>query len=502
MSHTKLKILVNHVGNPQKAARFSVFDENGATLMDEVPVSLPADYYVALERFGASVANEGLVDKLRLIRAQTISADMPSPEDDPFNTLRAELRTALPQKIDGRPGRRFLVSASSSSAVVLHYDPSAGAPIPTHDRALVVDISNFTKLHDLLKPTPSSNLNLTSIPVVEPVVKKSLFFFSSTPVTTTSKGLSAYDLESYTSTKMDVDSVVRRADDNRKRRKAEEAKRKADRLAAQRTEKHADDLAFRSAKRTLGNLPPSKFSSPSNTGTQFNSTHSSNDDGMDLMLAVMAPDIAPFLRPNSALAWFAYFNHNHSNHTAQSFNSGTENIPGFENATITNVQNTRTGYSALIQAPGQSDCEVHYNADLKQMEFIDKGSQCVTSLTAPSGNGKIYLTLDTPSGDSLKSELLNTPKGTIGNWTAEQSNGNTVTSHVKFSPNFDSSSSGNDASSLYNLGSGEMSQGSTSTSKMSSSTFSQTTEDVYVPPPPPPRFGSDDPYSSSSSMSP
>lgn len=162
---------------------------------------------------------------------------------------------------------------------------------------------------------------------------------------------------------------------------------------------------------------------------------SGSEDYFDTMFIYANPELAPFYRPNSILAWMVFFSNN-PNQNKEYYMNNINSIPGFEDVKNPEFKHTPNGYMInLYGKDNQKDGTLIYEGD----------NQCY-KVVSPMGE-ESYLQKDdrgvwngcttNTSGHEISYEFANSNKGYIGNWTASPPEGNGV--EVSASMVFDNS---------------------------------------------------------------
>lgn len=229
-----------------------------------------------------------------------------------------------------------------------------------------------------------------------------------------------------------------------------------------------------------------------------------NLDALDIVLMYSNPELAPFIRPNSSLAWYLYFN-DRSNRIDKSYvEENIQNVQGFENVASSEFKYTPKGYSVTLFEDENKNNPIgrmEYDSQKKCYEVVSNSGE--KTLLSVGDNGQLQSCFKSSSGNETRIDLVQTDKGFVGNWESEN-NGVKVNSGISFDNDFSYSSTPNEPVNLSQIKNND----DYSTKVNQSFDFGNSSEPTqkreYMPPPPPPKndevWGSSDPYSNGSSF--
>lgn len=230
---------------------------------------------------------------------------------------------------------------------------------------------------------------------------------------------------------------------------------------------------------------------------KVNQNNSSDDlDGLDIMLMYSNPELAPFMKPNSSLAWYLYFN-SRDNINKSYVEENIQNVPGFEDIGASEFKYTPKGYSVTLFADEYKNNEVgRIEFDSQRNCYQVNSNNGESTLLTVEDNGQIKSCFQS-SNMKVDMNLVKSNDGFIGNWETNQ-NGINVKSSIVIDDNFEYNSSPGKTIDLSRV---EYEPVNDYSSKVGRSF---TEEKEYTPPPPPPKmndtWSSSDPYSNSSSF--
>lgn len=187
-----------------------------------------------------------------------------------------------------------------------------------------------------------------------------------------------------------------------------------------------------------------KVVSPTNTEVRNQSVHRFNDnnddsiDPFDVLFMHSYPELAPYYRPNSLLAWMLFMNNN--NDISKSYvQNNINNISGFEGVEKADFKYTEKGYSVDLY-----ESENGEKTGSLVFENLDGTPQY--KVVGPSGE-ETYLQQNndgqwigaTSGGQApdINYQLLQTDQGFVGNWNTNHTEGNTISAGFQVTPDFD-----------------------------------------------------------------
>jgi hypothetical protein len=205
--------------------------------------------------------------------------------------------------------------------------------------------------------------------------------------------------------------------------------------------------------------PAQRQSSTPISNSNRTSYHNNNNDldAFDLMYMSAFPDIAPFYKPTSGIAWMMYFNnqHNHDNLTTNPIKTINQ-IQGFEGIN-----------GCTLRLRGEQSYKVDLYRDEAKTQYlgtVDCHPEKGLMIKDSDGNTSIVKEMEDKPGYSVLIEGSNSSKALvevvqdrnndlIGNWTIEPSNAMMVSSSMRINDDLSLSSDTNKVINLDNISS-------------------------------------------------
>jgi hypothetical protein len=239
-------------------------------------------------------------------------------------------------------------------------------------------------------------------------------------------------------------------------------------------------------------------------------------DSFDLMFMTSFPNVAPFYRPNSALAWMVYFNDdsNHNHFREQPLNC-IKTLPGFDgvNGCELNIKNGNTDnptYTINLYQDEEKTIPlgvIKYNSEKGIIIKDDDGNKTILT-NMDDKPGYNVLTESNGSSKAFLEVVQNKNNELVGNWTVEPKNSIPVTSSFQMNSDSSLSSDSNKTINMNSIDFGGVDSSSNGNSFKPSNDIKldfgpkdeNKYESRYEPPPPPPpedqmSFTTSDPYS-------
>jgi hypothetical protein len=196
-------------------------------------------------------------------------------------------------------------------------------------------------------------------------------------------------------------------------------------------------------------------------------------DAFDILFMYQYPELALLYRPNSLLAWSAYFGQQTHNINNAFLNYNINGISGFEDVASSDLKYNQNGYSVSLY--GDADKKdllgvLNFNSDNSEYKLSSPNGE-VTYLKENENNiWTGYTTNDL--GAEIKYEFGMTDTGYVGNWNATSKDGISINSGVNIDSSFNQYSSPNNEIDVVTF--------------MEKETYQQNNYLYNAPPPPPP----------------
>lgn len=177
------------------------------------------------------------------------------------------------------------------------------------------------------------------------------------------------------------------------------------------------------------------------TNTNTRKRYDDNVDALDVMIMYNYPEIAPFYKPNSMLAWYMYFGREDHQLSRNTIKEEMQNIPGFEGVGNADFKYHPTGYSVTMYEDEQKTKSIGvltHDKDTGCYEVVSPSGE-KTSLKV-SDDGLVSGCVSAPDKPVTNFDFVEKDNGFVGNWNSEPSEGVNITSGVSLSPSYHTSS--------------------------------------------------------------
>lgn len=490
----KYNATIQYTGNVERAGKLTLTSEDGTTLLSKVPVAMPDEIFQGSRFF----------EKIHSTRAVQVKMDEELRKFD----KSGKYEESYEEVVKGNPEGHFIKNASK---VLIR--PTTDAKMKNDDHAFVMHKEHFNVLFDIV-----SQKNQLEIQT-----EKVSFLWFPEKVINATGGINIV-LSHFDS----VEETVKNQKEDAERIKALESAQKKAKVnmgtakprlsdAVNNIAKIVEQEAKNTVKPVVTKTAKPNMQVPSrqpiieavptrNTTTYRNDND--NMDALDIVLMYSNPELAPFIKPNSSLAWYLYFS-NQNNIDKSYVEQNIQNVSGFENIASSEFKYTPKGYSVTL-----FDDENKTNP-VGRMEF-DSQRNCYEvvsnsgekTLLSVGDNGQLQSCFKSSNGNETRMDLVQTDKGFVGNWESEN-NGVKVNSGISIDNDFGYSSSPNETVDLSKIQSNLVDDTYTTrvdnTFDLGLAASVESAKDYTPPPPPPPpkndeMWGSNDPYSNSASF--
>lgn len=501
----KYNARIEYTGNVERAGKLTLTREDGTVVLSKVPVAMPDEIFTVPQLF----------EKIHSSRSVQIKMDDDLRKYDKMGAYEDAYSEVIKNNAEG-----YFIKSIGKVLI----KPTTDSKMKNDDHAFVMHTEHFDILFDILAKKNQLEIQTERV---------SFLWFPEKVINATgSINVTLANFEN-------VESKVRNQKDDAERITALETAQKKARVNTGVTKPKLSDAINNianivnqeskkeaSVERLDKNQPSNKTSVNNNTNSANNNptrqsviealptrtTYRDTDslDALDVVLMYSNPELAPFIKPNSTLAWYLYFNNVMDKEYVE---NNIQNVQGFENVAASEFKYTPKGYSITLFDDKNQNNPVGY------MEF-DKQKNCY-EVSSTSGektllsigeNGQLQSCFKSSTGNETNMNLIHTHQGFLGNWESEN-NGVKVNSGISFNSEFGYNSTPNETVDLSRV-QAAMVMGSIdneySSQVNSPFTFSDKTESTpsiereYTPPPPPPKsddvWSSSDPYSNGSSF--
>lgn len=470
----KYKAKIEYVDNVQKAGKLTLTNEEGKVLLSKVPVAMPDEIFTTPKLF----------EKIHSTRSVQIKIDENLKLLDKNGLYQDSYKEIIQNNSEG-----FFIKSLGKVLV----KPTNETKMKNDDHAFVMHKEHFQVLFDIL-----SNKQLLEI---ESKKVSFLWFPEKVSYLSSSVNLSLASFEKLESKirneKEDVDRIIALEVAQKKAKvnvgitkpKLSEAINNIAKIVNNEDKKYNQNVV-KSVKNQsiIQALPVAK-----NTNKKENS----NLDPLDIVLMYSNPELAPFMNPNSSLAWYLYFNNKNNNINKNYVEENLQNVQGFENVVSSEFKYTPKGYSVTLFDDSNKSNQVgkiDFDNQNNFYEVISKEGE--KTLLSIKDNGQLESFFKSSSGNETQINLIQKDKGFVGNWESNN-NGVKVNSAIEVHSDFSYNSTPNAFIDI------SMNKGSTLGAN-SINPSSLIDKDYTPPPPPPPKsnetWGSNDPYSNASSF--
>lgn len=493
----KYNAIIEYTGNVERAGKLTLTSEDGRTLLSKVPVAMPDEIFTVPQLF----------ERIHSTRAVQVKMD----EDLKKFDKSGNYEKAYSDVTRGNPDGYFI---KSSGQVLVK--PTTDTKMKNDDHAFVMHSQHFDVLFDILAKKEQLEISTNKV---------SFLWFPEKVINAT--GGINITLSNFDS----VETTVRnQKEDSERIKDLEAAQKKAKVNVGVAKPKLSDavkniaNIVEQEAKNTVkpSAIKPAK---PQTVPVQqqgrqsviqavpTRTTYSDDVDALDIVLMYSNPELAPFIKPNSSLAWYLYFS-NRDNIDKTYVEQNIQNVQGFENIASSDFKYTPKGYSVTL-----FDDE-NKNNPVGRIEF-DSQKQCYEvvsnsgekTLLSVGENGQLSSCFKSSNGNETRMDLVQTQQGFVGNWESDN-NGVKVNSSIAIDNDFGYSSSPNESIDLSTVAAASIASDINSANSYTSKVEQNfdfgyksepTVEKDYTPPPPPPPrndevWGSSDPYSNGASF--
>lgn len=492
----KYNAIIEYTGNVERAGKLTLTSEDGRTLLSKVPVAMPDEIFNVPQLF----------ERIYSTRAVQVKMDDDLKKFDKSGNYEKAYSEVTRGNSDGY----FIKSAGQ---VIIK--PTTDAKMKNDDHAFVMHSQHFEVLFDILAKKEQLELSTNKV----------AFLWFPEKVINATGGINI-TLSNFDS----VETTVRNQKDDGDRIKALEAAQKKAKVNVGSAKpklsdavKNIANIVEQEAKNTVKptvtkpvkpqtvQVEPQGRQSVIQAVPTRTTTYSDDVDALDIVLMYSNPELAPFIKPNSSLAWYLYFS-NRDNVDKTYVEENIQNVQGFENVGSSDFKYTPKGYSVTLFE------DENKNNPVGRIEF-DSQKQCYEvvsntgekTLLSVGENGQLSSCFKSSNGNETKMDLIQTDKGFIGNWESDN-NGVKVNSSISIDNDFGYSSSPNESIDLSSVVAATVATevANNYTSKVEQNfdfdyKSEPSVEKEYTPPPPPPPkndevWGSSDPYSNGASF--
>lgn len=488
----KYNAIIEYTGNVERAGKLTLTSEDGRMLLSKVPVAMPDEIFNVPQLF----------ERIHSTRAVQVKMD-----DDLKRFDKAgNYEKAYSEVVRGNPEGYFIKSLGQ-----VLIKPTTDSKMKNDDHAFVMHKQHFEVLFDILAKKEQLEISTNRV---------SFLWFPEKVINAT--GSINITLSNFDS----VETTVRNQKEDGDRIKALESAQKKAKVNVGVTKpklsdavKNIANIVEQEAKNTVKPIitKPEKQQTvqvEANTRQSIiqavptRTTYKDDIDALDVVLMYSNPDLAPFIKPNSSLAWYLYFS-NKDNIDKAYVEENIHNIQGFESVGSSDFKYTPKGYSVTLFE------DENKNNPVGRIEF-DNQKQCYEVVTqdgektllSVGENGQLSSCFKSSNGHETKMDLVQTEKGFVGNWESEN-NGVKVNSSISIDNDFGYSSKPNETIDLSSfVAATVVTDLANSYTSKSDNNFDykseQSIEKDYTPPPPPPKndevWSSSDPYSNGASF--
>jgi len=491
---------IDYVNNVEKAGKLTLTSEDGSTILSKVPVAIPDEMLL----------NPILFQKIHSTRAVQVKMDDELRRFD----KSGKYEDVYAEVTKGNPDAYFI----KNTGKVL-FRPTTDAKLKNDDHSFVMHKEHFDVLFSVLAQKHQLEIETNKV---------SFLWFPEKVINATggiNVVLSHFDT---------IESKVRNEKEDAERLSALEVAQKKAKVnvgakpslgdavknIAKIVEQEENPIikpnVAKPAKQSQSNKQSVIQAVPTRTTTYRND----NDlDALDIVLMYSNPDLAPFIKPNSMLAWSLYFNNRQNEINKNYIEENIRNVSGFEDVASSDFKYTPKGYSVTLFEDETKNIPIgrlEYDSQRQCYEVISEAGDRNTLSVGDNGHYNSCFT--SSNGNETNVNLVQTERGFVGNWESDN-NGVKVTSGISMDNDFGYSSSPNNpvditkvqpyipsyeagVSRTFDIETPEPVVANTNTNE-----YDYGNTKGYEPPPPPPPppknddvWGSSDPYSNSSSF--
>lgn len=496
----KYNAIIEYTGNVEKAGKLTLTSESGDVLLSKVPVAMPDEIFTAPKLF----------EKIHSSRSVQIKMDEDLRRFDKSGSYEDAHAEIVKNNREG-----FFIKSIGKVLI----KPTNDTKMKNDDHAFVMHKQHFDVIFDILAKKNQLEIQTEKV---------SFLWFPEKVIN--ANGSINVTLANFENT----ESKIRNQKEDSEKITALEAAQKKAKVNTGITKPKLSEAVDNIAKivsqeskkatatvSTMGKVEKSSIQNQNNTRQSIiqalptkNSRNDNGLDALDIVLMYSNPELAPFIKPNSALAWYLYFNHQVNTIDRNYVEQNIQNVKGFENIESSEFKYTQKGYSVTL-----FDDENKINS-VGRMEF-DNQKNCYEvisnagekTILSIGDNGQLQSCFKATNGNETKMDLIQTEKGFVGNWESDN-NGVKVNSGISFNSNFGYTSTPNetiDLARVQNSNSSSFNSNNDYTNKVTETLdlgnkteSNYTSERQYTPPPPPPKndevWTSSDPYSNGSSF--
>lgn len=492
---------IDYVNNVEKAGKLTLTSEDGATILSKVAVAIPDEMLL----------NPILFQKIHSTRAVQVKMD----DDLRRFDKSGKYEDAYSEVTKGNPDAYFI---KNTGKVLIR--PTTDAKLKNDDHSFVMHKEHFDVLFTVLAKKHQLEIETNKV---------SFLWFPEKVINATG-GINVV-LSNFDS----VESKLRNDKDDAERISALEAAQKKAKVnvssksslndavknIAKIVEQEAKPVAKSVAKPTIAQ-PAKQFTRqpviqavPTST-TRITYRDADDLDALDIILMYSNPGLAPFIKPNSMLAWSLYFNNRQNEINKQYIEENIRNVSGFENVGSSDFKYTPKGYSVTLfedETRGTPIGRLEYDSQRNCYEIVSESGDKNT--LSVGNDGQYNSCFVSSSGNETNVNLVQTNSGFVGNWESDN-NGVKVNSGISIDNDFGYTSSPNEpvditkvqpyipsyeaeVAKTFDFGSSEP-----VVSNDNDLGYNKGYEPPPPPPPPPPKnddvWSSSDPYSNSSSF--
>ena len=484
---------IDYVNNVEKAGKLTLTSEDGSTILSKVAVAIPDEMLL----------NPILFQKIHSTRAVQVKMD----DDLRRFDKSGKYEDAYAEVTKGNPDAYFI---KNTGKVLIR--PTTDAKLKNDDHSFVMHKEHFDVLFSVLAQKHQLEIETNKV---------SFLWFPEKVINATG-GINVI-LSHFDS----IESKVRNEKDDAERLSALEAAQKKAKVnvsakpslgdavnnIAKIVEQESKPIVKPSIKQ------PAKQSVIQAVPTRTTTKYRNDDDldALDIVLMYSNPDLAPFIKPNSMLAWSLYFNNRQNEINKSYIEENIRNVSGFEDVGASDFKYTPKGYSVTLfedETKNNQIGRLEYDSQRNCYEVV---SETGDRNTLSIGDNGQYKSCFISNGNETNINLVQTERGFVGNWESDN-NGVKVNSGISMDSDFGYSSTPNEPVDItkvqpyipsYEAGVSRTFDIDTPepvVANINTNEYENTKgyEPPPPPPPPPPKnddvWGSSDPYSNSSSF--
>jgi hypothetical protein len=384
------KITIEYVKNPEKAGKLTLVDRNGNTVLSKVPVSIPDNLPHV----------EGVVGARQL----NVTSEENYQKDQQYNTLMGYIGAiGGAQRITSLSDCLFYGRNFQSDK--LHQD----------ENYFVLRKEDFEKIRNVIKQDASIVFN----------VKQVAFLWNPAKINPNDHQDLEARLHQLAGIKKHVDDLDRDV------------------------QKSLYESTHQGAGKTTGtnaihkdavNVYANKTATPVKQGQRRTNSYYNNQstrynddslDAFDIMFMYNYPNLAPFYRPNSMLAWMMYFNQNEVNEVT--INNYINDNADFDGVSSRNFQYTPDGYQVqLIDNTGN----VQGTLVCSNGQYTVENPNGQITMLNVDNNGRATGCLMDDGTPTINFDFVPQQDGYVGNWTATPSDGAAISAGIALDNDF------------------------------------------------------------------